>query len=173
MSKKEFYVVHSHYDKDGHKSRFVTPVRGEVFSYEGHFFGLYHDTKEGLWKLIDILTGKQLASGAKKEFTRSRIMVPQVFYDYEAKTQTKDYEGLMSELLELVEKYLNDNPPPSPVMLGVGEANISPTVTPLLRDPKEDALEELKKRFYEDINLTVDPIDFEAMKKLGSKGGLF
>lgn len=172
MSKKEkFYVVHSHYDKDGRKSRSVTPVRGEVFTYAGHTFGLYHDTKEGLWKLIDILTGKQLASGAKKEFTRSRIMVPQVFYDYEVKTQTKDYEGLMSELMALIEKYLRDNPP-NPVNVGAAAA-VAPVTMPTLIDPQEDALEELRKCFYKDMGLTVDPIDYGAMEKLGRKGGLF
>lgn len=101
VDQRYFYTVYSHYDKDGHKSRLVKLVKGEVFVYNGYYFGLYHDTKENLWKLIDIATGKQLASGAKKEFTRSRIMIPQVFYDYVALTKTVDYIGLIQELLDL------------------------------------------------------------------------
>lgn len=173
MKKDEFFIVYSHYDKNGQKSRLVKCVRGEVFLYGGHNFGLYHDSKEGLWKLIDLLTGKQLASGAKKEFTRSRIMIPQIFYDYEMRTQTKDYEGLMKELRDLIEQYLIDNPPPSPDMLGAGAATISPVAAPLLRDPKEDDAKELTKRFYEDMGLAADHIDFEGLKRACSKNGGF
>lgn len=163
MNKHEIYVVYSRYDKNGHKSRFVKRVRGEVFSYGGYDFGLYYDKKEHLWKLIDIATGKQLASGAKKEFTRSRIKIPQIFYDYEARTKTKDYEGLVQELADLIEKYLKDNPPPNPAILGGAAATIAPMAAPLLRDPKEDVAKEIEKCFYEDMGLTVG-----GLKKNGS-----
>lgn len=161
MRNKEFYVVHSHYNKNGYKSRFVERVKGEIFLYEGYSFGLYYNEKEGLWKLVDVVTGKQLASGVKKEFTRSRIMIPQVFYDYEARTKTKDYKGLMQELADLIEKYLKDNPPPSSAAMSATTS----AAAPILRDPKEADMEELKKRFCE-------AMDFETMKNLGSKGGL-
>lgn len=102
MTRDNFYVVFSHYDGDGHKSRLVVKVNGEVFSYKGYKFGLYQDEKEGLWKLVDVATGKKLTESKSRLQAMTRITIPEVFSNYQEITKLPSYPELKRELTDLV-----------------------------------------------------------------------
>jgi len=102
MTRDNFYVVFSHYDGYGHKSRLVDKVTGEVFSYKGYQFGLYHDKKEGLWKLVDLATGKKLTESKSRIQAMTRITIPEVFANYQEITKLSSYPELKQELADLV-----------------------------------------------------------------------
>lgn len=102
MQKDKFYVVFSRYDVDGHKSRLVDKVSGEVFCYRGYQFGLYHDEKEGRWKLIDVATGKKLTESKSRLQAMTRITIPEVFANYQEITKLPSYPDLEHELSILV-----------------------------------------------------------------------
>ena len=102
MTRDNFYIVFSHYDGDGHKSRLVDKVSGEVFCYKGYQFGLYHDEKEGLWKLVDVATGKKLTESKSRIQAMTRIAIPEVFLNYQEITKLPSYPELKRELVDLV-----------------------------------------------------------------------
>lgn len=102
MTQDNFYVVFSHYDGDGHKSRLVNKVLGEVFCYKGYQFGLYQDEKEGLWKLVDVVTGKKLTESKSRLQAMTRITIPEVFSNYQEITKLPSYTELKRELVDLV-----------------------------------------------------------------------
>lgn len=109
MDTKLFFVVHSNYDNNGRKNRFASPVVGEVFTHKGHCLGIYYDREDKLWKLIDVLTGKQIASDSDKDYVLFRIKIKQVYNDYELITMSNMYSDLRRELLMLIDDYIKTN----------------------------------------------------------------
>ena len=105
MNKKEIYIVLSHYDKDGRKTRSIQSVKAECFEYGGFEFGIYYDkSRLGLndtkskWKLIDVATGKVVSDGLSKDNAIRHFLKTPLFNRFTELTQTVDYNQLIEEL---------------------------------------------------------------------------
>lgn len=109
------YIVLTHYNEDGNKSRIVKKVLAKVFMYRGYEFAVYYDyAKRGLndnsakWKVIDVATGKAVVDGRSKELALMHLIHTSVFNDYLDLVGSKDYEALKKELQDLLGGIAND-----------------------------------------------------------------
>lgn len=105
MKRDSFYTVMSHYDKDGLKTRSVRQVHGRAFSYKGYIFGIYLDGSCGLYRLIDLATGKQIHHDTDLNHAISRLRIKPFFDWFVNQTKTDDYRELCIEYDQLILKW--------------------------------------------------------------------
>lgn len=108
MKKKKIYVTCTHYDENGRMSRIVKPVNAEILEHRGHRFGVYHNTEEKVWTLVDLASGLSVTSNKTKKEAISRIHIPLVFEKYKEAVKKDFYPRLVAEHDRLVEDFENE-----------------------------------------------------------------
>lgn len=108
--KQTVYIVLSHYDKEGHKSRSVAEVKAEIVTHKGYQFAVYRNREhydndvKRKWIVLDLASGKIYANGSSKKKALSRLNSP-LFERYEEIIKTDLYKSLCEEYKMLIEAH--------------------------------------------------------------------
>jgi hypothetical protein len=105
--KRKVYIVLSHYDTEGHKSRSVDEVKAEIVTHKGYEFAVYRNRNnydndiKRKWIVLDLNSGKIMANGKTKKDALSKAFGP-VFSKYEDITKLDTYKQLCEEYKALI-----------------------------------------------------------------------